>query len=137
MLLSFTLSGAILVWMVSIPFRMSGSSLANSDAAGEADLDSLDLVGRIQKRRTEAEQYREMAIELDREFMARLAEKRAQEADRRQSLPGTRAAQAHFAKLRERRAQQIERLGDPEEGSSEWGYLQELKATDFSDAPVE
>ena len=130
--LSLLLSTALLVWSFSLPFRQPGQPIVSSSPSQQAGEGQLDLSEQIQQRRTNAEEFRDAAIALDREFMRAVAERNRPKRD----LPGHQDSKAAFERHVESVKKQLRQFKDAKEGTVEWEAKQQLLAS-LQDAPRE
>ena len=84
---------------------------------------------RIEQRRTNAEEFRDAAIALDREFMRSLEKSRV-----RKSVPGIKEAKTQWNRHVQNVKMQLDQLKNAKEGSPEWLYRRELVES-LQDAP--
>lgn len=109
---SVTVSVAVLCWTLSHPFR--DSSLRTPDAT-QSESKPIDPVSRMSHRSADADEYREEAIAMDMELMAKLRAKR--DADQRRYRPGDREVSQAWEARTELIQAEIESLSDAEEGT--------------------
>lgn len=127
---SFLLSGTILAWTFSAPFRASNSTeiLSSSPQSG-----SPDLITSGHKHRLHASEVRALAMEMDREFMNQLAERREQAFP---PVPGAKTVKENWGRRVDRAREELRRLESARPGSLESDYRDSL-ADKLRDAPLE
>lgn len=126
--LSFLLSGSILVWSFTAPFRQA-TPLVSVDDRQQLDGQST-TADAADRRRTQAEEFREAAIALDREFMRTVRERRKQP----DNLPGLEKSRQAWQLRSESFRRQIAELADAKEGTLEWQYRHDLQQS-LADGP--
>ena len=113
---SYVLSGGILFWSLWLPFRA-----VTSDAGALPQ--QPDLADQVEVRRTNAESIRAEALAIDREFMEM---QRAKAAQRQRRKPGARETKHWWKDRIANTRKEIKLLGDPEPGTAQWHYKQDL-----------
>jgi hypothetical protein len=127
---SVTLSLLVIGWTLSQPFR-DASITTRSDAKPAST--PIDPVSQMVHRSGDADEFRDEAIALDREFMAELRSKR--EADQRRFRPGDREVKEQWEDQSQRIQTEIQQIQDAAPGSLEHQRRQSLEAM-LEDAPV-
>jgi hypothetical protein len=120
--LSFTLSALILVWAFSLPFRQSSTSLVSSTNAEEPS-DAFRRSAQIAQRRSNAEEFRQAAIALDKKFMQSIRKKRDAENRPRPGINDSRERWQRHVKSVNR---ELRAFRNAKEGTLEWDYRQTL-----------
>ncbi|MFK8110609.1 MAG: hypothetical protein AB8B91_00315 [Rubripirellula sp.] len=128
--LSFLLSACILAWTFTLPFRTEGG-LVSSVTKTDFQPEPLELIDQVRQKRTEAEDYRQAALELDEKLMRAVAEKNTKP----ENLPGIEQSRDRYERRKQSVRKQLLLLGVPEEGTPEWNYAKKLLES-LQDAPA-
>ncbi len=128
--LSFFVSGSILIFAFTMPFRQPGSPLVSAaDRAAQNSSGQLDLAEEIRERRSNADQFREAAIKLDNEFMKTFVKGKTVEP-----VPGLTEAKTSWQDKADSVRKRMSELGGDDKDSLEWQHQMEL-AEALRDAP--
>ena len=130
--MSFTLSGLILGWAFSLPFRLSGTSLVSSAKAAEQN-EAFRQLEQIQERRSNADEFRQAAIALDEKFMQSIREKR--DAEKNRPRPGINESRERWQKHVTLVNNELRAFRHAKEGTVEWEYRQSLLKS-LDDGPL-
>ena len=114
---SFLLSGTILIWAFSTPFR-AGKNQAISSANG-----SHDLIDSADQRQLKASEVRAHALEMDREFMTQLDKRRKLAFP---EVPGQEEVKRHWVRRVGRAREQLKSLQSASPGTLEAEYRDSL-----------
>lgn len=120
LLLSIMLSGIIMVWAFSLPFRGDNASFVDLEKG------SLEMTGDLAdgspvSSAVTADEFRRSAIALDEEFMRRVREKNLVHR-----VPGKKEVRRHWNRHVVSVKSQLKQLGEPEKGTLQWQERQEL-----------
>ncbi|MGI9472105.1 MAG: hypothetical protein ACR2NZ_11260 [Rubripirellula sp.] len=127
---SFLLSGCILAWAFSAPFRDHGRS---GVIASSSDRGATEIADQTNSRRFHSETVRADAIAKDRKFMKALAKQRALDFPK---VPGEVEVRENWVRRVNRAKREIDSLRAAKPGSIEQERRQEL-GEKLRDAPVE
>ena len=127
---SFLVSGTILIWAFSAPFRAGNSSQILSSAP---DSGAPELITSADHHRLHASEVRAIAREMDQEFMKQLAERQQQAFP---PVPGAEAVKQSWVGRVDRAREELRTLQTARPGSLERAYRDSL-AEKLKDAPLE